>query len=303
MRFADTEQVLGVVALVGWALVAALSVCGRLPHGRRLSAATSIGTGVAAVVFALQATVVDAVADPDGISAADVPVLDWFVGHRSPGATALALTISAVGGTAAMAVLAAVATLVLWFRRRRWEAVVVVLASAGAGVLVETLKNVYDRPRPPEATRLAVETNYSLPSGHALGSTVVLGVLCAVAVVVLRGVAVRTAAVVLAVAAVAVIGLSRLYLGVHWLTDVLDGWLVGATWLALCVTLLLHRRPVPVPDPDPGPPADGSAADTAGPRPEDPRTVRFTLDPSAAPSGDDVGDQATTPIPRPRGRR
>ncbi|MCE3554071.1 phosphatase PAP2 family protein [Pseudonocardia sp. RS11V-5] len=299
MRFADTEQVLGVVALVAWALVAALSASGRLPHGRRVSRATLAGTGVAAVLFALQATVVDAVADPDGISAADVPALHWFVEHRSAGATVLALTVSTLGGTASMAVLAAVGTLVLWFRRRRWEAVVVVVASAGAGLLVETLKNVYDRPRPPEATRLAVETNYSLPSGHALGSTVVLGVLAAVAVVVLRSVAVRVAAVVLAVAAVVVIGLSRLYLGVHWLTDVLDGWLVGATWLALCVTLLLHRRPVPVPDPDLGPPVEGSAADTAGPRPEDPQTVRLALDPTAP----DVGDQPTTPMPRPRGGR
>jgi undecaprenyl-diphosphatase len=210
-----------------------------------------------------------------------------LVAHRTLGATVLARGVSDVGGTAGMAVLAALGSLVLWFRRRRWEAGIVVLASAGAGVLVVTLKNVYDRPRPPEATRLIVETNYSLPSGHALGSVVVLGVLAAVAGVVLRGAAARAATVVLAVVVAAVIGLSRLYLGVHWLTDVLDGWLVGGAWLALCVTLLVHRRPVPVPDPDPGPPVDGPPADTARPRPADPQTVRLAVDPQAATRGRD----------------
>jgi membrane-associated phospholipid phosphatase len=298
MGFADAEQLLGVALVALWLLAAALSAAGRLPWVGRLSAATLIGTGVAAGLFTLQATVVDAVADPDGISAADAPVLHWLVEHRTPAATATALAVTSVGGTAGMTVLAAVIALVLWFRRRRWEAGVVIVAAAGAGVLVETLKNLYDRPRPPEATRLAVETNYSLPSGHALGSAVVLGIVAAVAVVALRGVAARTTAVVLAVLAVAAIGLSRLYLGVHWLTDVLNGWLVGGTWLALCITLLVHRRPVPVPDPDPGPPAEGPAPEIAEPHPADPHTDRLITDRSLQDqTADGPVDQPTVPGP------
>jgi undecaprenyl-diphosphatase len=152
------------------------------------------------------------------------------------------LVIADVGGTAGMAVLAALAALMLWARRRRREAVVVIVAAAGAGALVEELKNVYDRARPPEATRLVIETNYSLPSGHALGSIVVLGILAPVAAVTLQGIAARTAVIAAAVAAVATIGLCRLYLGAHWLTDVLDGWLVGGAWLRLCTTFLPRRR-------------------------------------------------------------
>lgn len=255
MRFADAEQWLAAALLIVWLVAAGLSAFRQVPRVKRLSTVTLTGTGVAAGLFALQAGVVDAVADPDGISAADTPALQWLVDHRAPFATAAATAVSLVGGTSAMAVLAAVVVLVLWFRRRRWEAGVVAVATAGAAILVETLKNIYDRPRPPQATRLVVETNYSLPSGHALGSTVVLGIVAAVAVLVLRGTAARTTAVVLAAVLVVAVGLSRLYLGVHWLTDVLDGWLVGGAWLALCVTVLFHTRPVPLPGPDPERPA------------------------------------------------
>jgi membrane-associated phospholipid phosphatase len=309
MRFADTEQWLGVALVALWLLTAGLSMIGRVPWRKRVSAATLIGTGVAAGLFTLQATVVDAVADPAGISAADAPLLQWLVAHRTPAATVVAMTISTVGGTAGMAVLATLAALVLWLRHRRWEAGVVIVAAAGAGVLVETLKNLYDRIRPPEATRLVVETNFSLPSGHALGSTVVLGILAAVAALVLRGTAARVTAVVLAAVLVAAIGVSRLYLGVHWLTDVLDGWLVGGTWLALCVMLLVHRQPVPLPDPDPAT-AVGPAPDLAPELAPDPLadapTVGLLVDPPAGrptqkrPATADAPAEPPT-IPGPRG--
>jgi membrane-associated phospholipid phosphatase len=243
MRFADAEQWLGVAVLVAWSLVAGLSLAGRLPLVHRLRRPTLIGTGVAAGLFALQAGVVDAVADPNGISAADPPVLRWMVEHRSPAATAFFQVVAAAGGTAGMAVLATVAAGVLVVRRRIRDAAVVAVAATVSELLVDLLKNSYARPRPPAPTRLGPETNYSLPSGHALGSIVVLGIISAVVVLVVRGAADRAVVVSIAALAVVAIGLSRLYLGVHWLTDVLDGWLVGGTWLALCVTFLVRGRP------------------------------------------------------------
>jgi membrane-associated phospholipid phosphatase len=243
MRVADAEQWLGAVVLVVWLLVAGLSTAGRLPRTGRLRRSTLIGTGVAAGLFALQASIVDAVADPDGISAADPPTLQWMVEHRSPAATAFFQAVAAAGGTLGMAVVATAAVAVLWARRRLLDGAVVAVAALGSGLLVDLLKNFYDRPRPPDLTKLGPETNYSLPSGHALGSIVVLGAVTAVVVLAVRRPGVRAAVVTLAALAVVTIGLSRLYLGVHWLTDVLDGWLVGGTWLALCVTFLVRRRP------------------------------------------------------------
>jgi undecaprenyl-diphosphatase len=243
MRVADAEQWLGVVVVAAWLLVAGLSAAGRLPRAGRLRRSTLIGTGVAAGLFALQASVVDAVADPGGISAADQPTLQWMVAHRSPAATAFFQAVAAAGGTLGMAVVATAAVAVLWVRRRLLDGAVLAVAATGAELLVNVLKNFYDRPRPPDLTKLGPETNYSLPSGHALGSVVVLGAVTAVVVLAVRRPVVRAAVVTVGTLAVLTIGLSRLYLGVHWLTDVLDGWLVAGTWLALCVTFLVHSRP------------------------------------------------------------
>lgn len=238
-------------------LVAALSRWGpgaltSMPH---LSVRTPvvIGAGAAASLFAAQAGVVDAVADRVGPGALDESVWAWFVSRRSPTLTGLMTGVSTVGGTAGMVVLALAGAVLLWRARHRLEATIVLGATAGAGLLVKGFKNLYDRPRPPVAQRLAVETNASLPSGHALGSAVVLGVLVVVVVLLSRRAWVRGASILLGAVATATIGLSRLYMGVHWASDVVTGWLLGGAWLTLCVTALIllryrDRATNPVPD-------------------------------------------------------
>ena len=82
-----------------------------------------------------------------------------------------------------------------------------------------------DRARPPRIDQLVVETTASLPSGHAPGSTVVLDTLTAIAFGVIRRPGHRAALATVVVVVIAAVGLSRRYLGVHWSTDVLTGWL------------------------------------------------------------------------------
>jgi undecaprenyl-diphosphatase len=112
---------------------------------------------------------------------------------------------------------------------------------AGASLVFRLLKVVLDRSRPPLADRLVAETNESLPSGHATMSVVVVGT-----IVVLtwagRGAWARAAMVAAAAAWIGAVGATRVYLGVHWVSDVLAGWAVGAAWLALCVTVWLRWR-------------------------------------------------------------
>jgi undecaprenyl-diphosphatase len=119
-----------------------------------------------------------------------------------------------------------------------WVAAVVV-----GSLTIRGIKGVVERPRPPVATRLTVETSTSLPSGHSLMAVLGLGLtVTAVLVLVPRGgghparrAAVRAATALVGAVLALGIGLSRAYLGVHWTTDVLAGWLLGGALLAVAV--------------------------------------------------------------------
>ncbi len=193
-----------------------------------------LGAG-SAVVLALAAGVAlwSALAGT-GPAQLDGALLSESVEARSGGLTAVATTITTIGGTVAMAVLAIAVGAWCWYRGRRADAVLVVGTMAGAGLVFRGFKVLLHRPRPPAATQLVQETNESLPSGHATMSIAVIGTLVVLAWVG-RGVTARMAIVAAAAGWVGAVGATRIYLGVHWFSDVLAGWLVGATWLALCV--------------------------------------------------------------------
>lgn len=239
MWFADVGAPLGWGLLATWLVATVLTVCSHrvrrtLPRPRLLLA----GVGVAAALFAAQAGVVDLVEDHRGPGPLDRSVLAWVLAHRSPALTSAMRAASTIGSTAAMAVLAVLAAAMLWRARHRAVAGVVLGAAAGAGLLVEGFKHLYGRSRPPVADQLVTESSFSLPSGHALGSIVVLGVLAAAVALLARRRGTRIAAITLSAAGTGTIGVSRIYLGVHWASDVLTGWLLGAAWLAACLTAL-----------------------------------------------------------------
>jgi membrane-associated phospholipid phosphatase len=210
------------------------------------------GAAVAAVLLVCQALIVSSVVAGGlgGLSVDDGAVLRWFVVHRDPFATGLAIVLAALGGAAAMTVLAVVTVLVLGYLRHWEQAVVVAVTAVGAWLLVIGLKTFYGRPRPPRFQQVIHYHGHSLPSGHALGATVVVGVVAAVTYPVLSGSRGRAALVVGVAAMVLLVGVSRLYLAAHWLTDVLTGWLLGGAWLAVGVTALalLAARGGPVAD-------------------------------------------------------
>jgi undecaprenyl-diphosphatase len=115
--------------------------------------------------------------------------------------------------------------------------VLVAVVAAGAGLLVRFGKATVGRERPPVEYRLVTETNESFPSGHALASAAILGVVLVVLLPFITSTGARVAVVAGVGLFVLAIGLSRLYLGVHWATDVIGGWVTGFAWLALCLTV------------------------------------------------------------------
>lgn len=188
---------------------------------------------LAAVILGLA----DGAVEHNGLAAMDPVIWEWAVTHRTPALTTVAIVITELGSTLSMGVIATVTVLVLWIRGRRGNAVLVAVVSAGAGLLVMVGKATVGRQRPPEEFRLVVETNESFPSGHALASAAIIGVLLVVFVPMIRSTAWRAAAIGGGVLFVLAIGWSRIYLGVHWATDVIAGWVTGVAWLLLCVTV------------------------------------------------------------------
>jgi membrane-associated phospholipid phosphatase len=130
----------------------------------------------------------------------------------------------------------------LWWKQKRAEAQLFAIASLGALVLNVGLKLFFAKPRPTLRNYLITEKSFSFPSGHALGSMVIYGFLAYLLASQFPkfSLLIYTAALGL----IAAIGLSRLYLGVHWPTDVLAGYAVGFLWLIACITLLkLQTQP------------------------------------------------------------
>lgn len=170
----------------------------------------------------------------DGLTAIDIPVADWAVAHRTGTLTPIAKIVSNLGSTVAMTILAAVAFVAFATRGYRREAALIAVTGLGAWALVDGGKNLIARPRPPIVDHLIVKTNFAYPSGHSLGSIVVISVLALLLIPRLRRPSARWIAAVAAAGFVAAVGLSRIYLGVHWSTDVLGGWSLGAFWVIVC---------------------------------------------------------------------
>jgi undecaprenyl-diphosphatase len=161
----------------------------------------------------------------------DRRVHDRFVNERSPGATVFFVTMTNIGGPAGVTVILAVVGIVLTVRRRwRWLVYVVVTAGGGA-VLDLELKRYFARARPDVAEMLRTASGYSFPSGHAMVSAFGFGLLAYLAFRTIQSWAAKTAVIAFLYTLVAAVALSRVYLGVHWISDVFAGLTAGTVWV------------------------------------------------------------------------
>lgn len=122
----------------------------------------------------------------------------------------------------------------LLLRRRAFEALLLALALGGGLALSQSLKGLFMRERPPDAYRAAEVLNESFPSGHAMLSAVVYLTLGAMLARATPSQRIRAYVIGAAILLTVLVGLTRLYLGAHWASDVLGGWSVGAAWATAC---------------------------------------------------------------------
>ncbi|TAM57694.1 phosphatase PAP2 family protein [bacterium] len=166
----------------------------------------------------------------------DVGALLWIHHFATAGADHIALGLTFLGNPIWVIAVIVVSFALLWLAGWRSEALMLLVACAGAFALDVGLKLSFRRERPALWPQLVSETSYSYPSGHALFSLVLYGFLAYV--VASRFPRVAWLSYGGAGALVIGIGASRLYLGVHWPSDVMAGLAVGLLWLVTCIALL-----------------------------------------------------------------
>ena len=162
----------------------------------------------------------------------DLQIQSVVHGFTSPGLTKVMLGLTWIGSPTVVFVFSALIALWLWWRRLLRDAVTFVTAIVGAVILMGVLKAYFHRMRPDVPWALTYEHSFSFPSGHSVLAVVLYGSLLCMRFRHLRHRWERWALSAVAVGLIGGIGLSRIYLGVHYPSDVAAGYLVGCVWLA-----------------------------------------------------------------------
>ena len=190
-----------------------------------------------------------------------------------PRAVQVATAVSRAGGRGFLIPLVALAIVALLIRRRPRLALYLAVTGTGALILDPSLKTLVGRVRPVVADPVAHGPGNSFPSGHALGSMVVYGMLTLVFLAVVRH-RWRGWFVALAALIVAAIGASRVALGVHFVSDVLAGWLLGAAWISVTAyAFRVWRREAGRPTPSPAAGLEPEAAADLAPAADEPAVL------------------------------
>jgi undecaprenyl-diphosphatase len=184
----------------------------------------------------------------------DPRVLSLFASHRAPWLTGVARALTWLGSGFVLWPVVIAAGLGLWWSRRLWlPAVLPALALAGGGAWCLLIKGLVRRPRPPATDWLTAFHGWSYPSQHSAQALAAWGML---ALMVMAGRSLRTRTLLMTCAGLIafLVGLTRLYLGGHWMTDVLAGWALAGVWGCLLMIAYLFAQPsVPAVPARPGP--------------------------------------------------
>jgi undecaprenyl-diphosphatase len=218
-------------------------VAGRFARGEYLGLHLTIGFVISVAGLWLFGGITEDVIHHDPLTQFDVTLLNWVHVRATPAGYAVSNAISLLGSPVTLTILALGVGLLL-AARREWILLGGWLAAfAGGGLLDAVLKLVIRRPRPPYAAAFLHHYGWSFPSGHAMGSLIGYGMIAYVlAVLWIHRRNAQLSVVLGAALLIVAIGLSRLYLGVHYFSDVVGGYAAGLLWLSACISGLEVAR-------------------------------------------------------------
>nr|WP_264357269.1 phosphatase PAP2 family protein [Pseudarthrobacter sp. MM222] len=198
--------------------------------------------GVVVVVLALwSAEVYDNVVDDAGLANLDKPTLAFMEQLRSPGLDSFVTGFTNIGGGIGMPILASILTAWLIWSSRTWRPLILIGGAAAVSTTATTLgKRLIGRNRPDHTDAVPpYESSPSFPSGHTLNTTVVIGLVVYLACLQVKQTITRVGLIAAGAIFIGAMGMSRVYLGHHWMTDVIMGWVLGLAWVGIVV--LAHR--------------------------------------------------------------
>ena len=190
--------------------------------------------------------VLDAILDNATMVRWDIAIDAFIHAHMAPSALPYVSATTQFGGPIAMGALGVVGAVVLWRAKRRDVLVGWIAAFAGGAIIDEALKMAVHRSRPTYGAAFVQAGSFSFPSGHAMGSMIGYGMLLWTIFIFWHPKRVwRVLIYLFASLLVLAIGLSRIFLGVHYPSDVGGGWAAAVAWLAVCITgvnIARHRH-------------------------------------------------------------
>lgn len=194
------------------------------------------------------AAIAEDVVTGDPLTVVDAQLSAWLHAHSTPLLTELFARITLLGSTVLAGMIAGLVALYLLWRRQLYWFGAFVLSVYGGMILNRLLKYSFQRARPRFDDPIFAFTGYSFPSGHTMTATVVYGAIAVLVFTKNKSRALRMAVIASASLVIGLVGFSRIYLGAHYLSDVLGAIAEGLAWLSLCFTGIYffwrrhHRR-------------------------------------------------------------
>jgi undecaprenyl-diphosphatase len=167
----------------------------------------------------------------------DITIIDWVQSFISDKLTKIIEIFTFLGSTKAVIVISILTIILMLFNKKWWETLFFIVAVSGSSLFNLLLKLIFQRTRP-SIHPLIIETGYSFPSGHSMVSFVLYGMITYFLVLFYVKRFAKIITILFFSLLVLLIGVSRIYLGVHYPSDVLAGFAVGGTWLIICLIIL-----------------------------------------------------------------
>ncbi|WP_167553213.1 phosphatase PAP2 family protein [Evansella clarkii] len=171
----------------------------------------------------------------------DLAVIELIQAPITDRMTELMTAITHVGSVPGLAIFAIAVALLVTAGKNYKEAVLYLAACGAGGMFNWLLKLLFQRERP-QINPLLEVTGHSFPSGHSMGTMVVYGLAVYLLLILVRRRWVKITGTILLIAGILLIGLSRIYLGVHYPSDVIGGFTAGAAWVLFCTAILETAR-------------------------------------------------------------